>query len=179
MLETVNMNKKEFKQDPKFECDSCHGHGDLFPRMDMSEESEQGLYHTYLSYEDTCGHKICFFCVEKRSNGHSVPLDKVKCSKCYHDKRRKKEQADNKAKYCHCPEEVQKMQDIKRQEEAAQKERYANMTEDEKSMVAYAQTMNIMRIRGGCAGFPLLDDKPSCTKCNKEQYLYIGIQDNM
>ena len=172
------MTKKEFQKDPEFKCDCCHGFGDLFPRMDMTEETEQGLFHTYLEF-DTCDHKICFFCVEKRSKGHSIPLDKVKCSKCCDDKRRRREQLEKKAKYCHCPEEVEKMQEKKRQEEAEKEERYARMTEEEKQMIAYAQTMNILRIRGGCLGFPMLDDTPSCSSCGKEQYLYIGITDNM
>ena len=172
------MNHKEFKKDPAFKCDSCHGLGDLFPRMDMSEETEQGLFHTYLEFA-TCGHKICYFCVEKRSKGHSIPLNKVKCSKCCDDKRYRREQSEKKTKYCHCPEEVEKMQEKKKRQEAEKEKRYARMTEEEKQMNAYSQSMNFMRIWGGCSGLPMLDDSSTCSKCHKEQYLYIGIEDNM
>jgi len=150
-------------------------------RTDISEEVENSLFKTYLDF-DTCIHKVCFHCIERASKHHTIPLEEIECPTCKSDILYQQEQDEKIKKYCHCPDEVLKLIEQENRKEREKEVHYNNMSEDQKRMDAYYKTLNVMRIFNGYSGFPIFDDNRdcnNCSKCNKEKYYYIGIQENM
>ncbi len=171
--------KKQFKQgNDNFKCDLCHGLGPnplsfntIMREMNSDEEVEKRLAMKYLDF-DNCEHKVCFKCIEHKSDNHRIPLSEIECQFCESEERYKKEQDNKLNYYCHCPESVY----------SQMKDKFISDSKPKKElsyMDAFAINMNIMRILGlGLgSGLPLPTD--TCFKCNKDKYLYIGIHENM
>jgi hypothetical protein len=171
--------KKLFKQgNDDFKCDLCHGLGpnplsfnSIMREMNCDEEVEKNLAMKYLDFDD-CEHKVCFKCIEHKSDNHGISLPEIECQSCESEERYKIEQENKLNYYCHCPESVY----------SQMKEKYISDSKPKKpltEMDIFAMNMNIMRIFGlGLgSGLPLPTD--TCDKCNKDKYLYIGIDDNM
>ncbi len=169
--------KKQFKQgNDDFKCDVCHGLGpnplsfnSIMREMNCDEEVEKNLAMKYLDF-DECDHKICFKCIEHKSDNHRIQLSEIECQCCESKERYKKELENKLNYYCHCPESVY----------SQMKEKYISDSKPKKpltEMAIFAMNMNIMRILGLVSGLPIPTD--TCEKCNKDKYLYIGIDDNM
>ena len=174
------INKREFTFDENGKCDRCHSLGDIFNvRMDLSEELENKLLHTFIHYED-CGHKVCHECIEKASDCHSLKLEEIDCPKCKTNLRFNEEQERQIKRYCHCPNVVDELIKEENEKHRLKEERFENMTEHERTMNAFATHFNVMRIYSGFSGFPMEPVPPKmCQECNKEQMYYIGIDDNL
>ena len=177
-MDTINA-KKQFKQgNDDFICDRCHGLGPnplsfntIMREMKLDEEVEKRLAMKYLDF-DNCVHKVCFKCIEYKSDNHGIPLSEIECQCCESEERYKKEQDNKLSYYCHCPESVYSQMKDKYISDSKPKKEFSYMD-------AFAINMNIMRIMnfGLGSGLPLPTD--TCIKCNKDKYLYIGIDDNM
>lgn len=171
--------KKQFKQgDDDFKCDRCHGLGPnplsfntIMREIHSDVEVEKRLAMKYLDFDD-CEHKVCFKCIEYKSNNHRIPLSEIECQCCEYKEKCKKEQDNKLNYYCHCPESVY----------SQMKDKYISDSKPKKpltEMGIFAMNMNIMRILGLGLGSGLPIPTNTCEKCNKDKYLYIGIDDNM
>ena len=80
-----------FQHDTNFKCDRCHGFN--IKSLTSFDDSDDKLSSYFYEYQDTCKHKICFHCIERFSNQHTIKVEHIPCPKC---KTQSEEQIDGR-----------------------------------------------------------------------------------